>query len=245
LQIRISFTIRGSTVATRVRTTGWQESKQTFDQFGSLGHVELKARVIQRRYMKVRWIAVGVGLVFSLTVWPAFSQASFIFANYVASVGLDAPVFDADGNRLSGTNYVAVLYGGPTPDSLQPAKVGNSDMVPVPFAYMPNGQAGYFGRGGGVEVENVPCGGTPWLQIVAWDARLGASYEDVAALGIGGYGESNLFQKRGGNPCGLPTPHEPLLGLESFSLHPVPEPSTWALLGLGVGFLFWRWRRRE
>ena len=60
-------------------------------------------------------------------------------------------------------------------------------------------------------------------------------------LGVGGYGDSNLFQKKGGDPCGLPTPHEPLIGLQSFSL--VPEPSTWALLAFGGAYLIWKSRK--
>ena len=51
-----------------------------------------------------------------------------------------------------------------------------------------------------------------------WDARLGASYEEVVSLGIGGYGGSNLFQKYGGElpPCvGAPTAASLLLGLEA------------------------------
>lgn len=173
-----------------------------------------------------------------------FSQTDFVFNNYVPSVALDAPVFDANGNRLFGTNFVAVLYGGPTADSLSIAQAGNSSMDPVPFLRIQNGEAGYFGMGGSVIVYGVPSGGYAWLRVKAWDVRLGSTYDDVAALGVGGYGESPLFYTYGGDP-GTATgrPPQPLRGLQSFSL--VPEPSTWALLGVGVGFLFWRWRRRK
>jgi hypothetical protein len=171
----------------------------------------------------------------------AFSQATFIFQNY-HPLGVNAPVFDSEGNRLSSTNYVAVLFGGPTPDSLILADAGVGSMSPVPITAMFNNQAGYFSRAGQVYVDNAPAGGYAWLQVRAWDARLGSSYDEVEALGLGGYGQSPLFQARGGDPISL-IPPQPLLGLQSFSL--VPEPSTWALLGIGVGFLLWRWRRRQ
>jgi hypothetical protein len=171
------------------------------------------------------------------------AQATFGFFNYVASVGLDAPVFDSEGNRVFGTNYLAVLYGGPSVDSLQLATDGNSSMDPQPIIRIINGQAGYFGQGGFVTIDNVPSGGYAWLQVRAWDARLGATYEDVARLGLGGFGESSLFYTYGGDLIATGRPSQPLRGLQSFSL--VPEPSTWALLAAGVGFLFWRWRRRE
>src|SRR5262245_44973537 len=105
---------------------------------------------------------------FLVGVQSGFAQATFIFSNYGPGVGLDAPIFDAKGNRLSGTNYASVLYGGPMPGSLEPARVGGLDMPPVPFTYMPDGQSGYFGVGGEVVIWTVPPSGYAWLQVRAW-----------------------------------------------------------------------------
>lgn len=155
-----------------------------------------------------------------------WGQSTFTFSNYEPPAGIDAPVFDAFGNRLAGNNYVAVLYGGPTGDSLQlaTAELGTASMSPVIFL---DGQfAGYFARGGWVEIRNVPRGGSAWLQVRAWDVRLGTTYEDAAALGTGGYGESGLFRAMGGGEGGgVPSPPGPLVGLQSFSLRPIAEPS--------------------
>ena len=166
----------------------------------------------------------------------AFAEHTFVFRNWTPSLSIDAPVFNSDGSRLSGTDFVAVLYGGPTVDTLELASITTfARMTPVPFTYVSPGQPGYFARGGGaVVVFGVALEQTPWLQVRAWDARLGSSYDEVAGLGLGGYGESNFFQKRGGELGGL-YPSEPLIGLESFSLRPiVPEPSS-ALLLLVLG----------
>jgi len=172
----------------------------------------------------------------------AWGQASFAFRNYHPA-GVDAPVFDANGNRLFGDNYVAVLYGGPSANNLELARIRHlgPSMEPVPFGWVVNGQNGYFTEAGGVLIESVPGVGIAWLQVRAWDLRVGHTYDEVASLGLGGYGESLLFQATGGDPASL-IPPQPLLGLQSFSL--VPEPSTWALLTLGAGFLCWRWRRK-
>jgi hypothetical protein len=187
------------------------------------------------------WILItGIG---SLLPYRSAGQSVFYFTNWLPGGGLDSPVFDGAGNRLFGSDYVAMLYGGPTPDSLQPAwdSVYFHDMPPVPFTFAPEDQAGYFRDTGYVQIGNVACGATPWLQVRAWDTRLGGAYEDVVALGIGGYGESDLFQHRGGD-CDAGPP-EPLFGLESFSLLPVvPEPSCSVLLLLGLPWLIWRSR---
>jgi hypothetical protein len=183
-----------------------------------------------------------VGLAFSLAS-VGFAQEAFVFGNYNAANGLDAPVFDANGNRLSGTNYVAMLYGGGYSNVLQPGRsFGGQVMRPFPFTLTVQGEAGYF-YGGYVEIPEV-CSVPTWLQVRAWDARLASSYEEVAGLGVGGYGQSPLFQLQGSDVC-LPNPRPPvpLIGLESFSL--VPEPSTWALLGLGGMAVGWAARRQR
>ena len=174
------------------------------------------------------------------------AQSSFYFSNMQPSAGIDAPVFDGNGIPLSGTNYVAMLYGGTTVDSLTPARSRSHPAfieAPVPFTFMPLGKAGYFPPSI-VGITTVDCGGLAWLQVRAWDARLGATFEDVMAQGIGGYGQSELFQSRGGFDCTIPGPPGNLFGLKSFSLLPVvPEPSPALLFLLGLPWLVWRCRR--
>jgi hypothetical protein len=182
-------------------------------------------------------------LLVSTVPFVCAGQATFIFNNYTASADLDAPVFDAGGIRLFGTNYVAELYGGVTMDSLVLAQAGSASMEPVPFTRIRDDQTGYFAHVGFVHFLNVPSGGFAWLQVRAWDLRLGETYEEVANRGLGGYGQSALFYTYGGDLGAEGRPPQPLRGLQSFSL--VPEPSTWALLVLGGGWLVWRCRRNR
>ena len=167
-------------------------------------------------------------------------QSSFALRNRV-----DAPVYDSLGTPLAGDQYRAELWGSATPDSLTPLLDINQGFTRV---IVPFGTGGYFSSGTSyLSVLAVPPGGYAWLQVRAWDARLGATYEEVAALGIGGLGESPLFYAQGRNP--LLTPPDlpgPLIGLQSFNLRPiVPEPSTWALLALGGAAVWWAVRRKR
>jgi hypothetical protein len=169
----------------------------------------------------------------------ALGQAWFELANkHIPSV--DAPVFDAQGIALAGTNYLAELWGGATPNSLTPLSVidqGNRRMI-VPFV-----SNGYFlPAAGQLTVLGVPANSWAWLEVRAWDARLGLSYEDAVNRGLGGYGNSPLFYAQGGNPFDLLGVPAPLIGLQSFSLLPVvPEPSAVWLFLLGAPFLrLWR-----
>jgi hypothetical protein len=172
----------------------------------------------------------------------ALAQSSFEFRNYHPSAGVNAPVYDSEGTPLSDSTYLAELWGGPTTDSLTPlADVSRSNAREIrPFI-----AGGYIlGSSGFLSVTSVFPGTSAWLQIRAWDTRLGPTYEAVAALGIGGYGNSPLFYAQGNDPfLALPEPGAPLIGLQSFSLLPVvPEPGTWALALLGLAcFASWRW----
>ena len=144
-----------------------------------------------------------------------FGQANFLSRNVY--VGVDAPVFNSDGDLLAGTNYVTELWGGQVPGSLAPTinvDRGNRREI-VPF-----GSPGYF-VGTSVVVPSVPGYGFAWLQVRAWDARLGATYEDVVGRGLGGYGESPLLYAQGGSRQDQFPLAGPLVGLQSFSLRPL------------------------
>lgn len=191
--------------------------------------------------MKINLLLTLLALNYSLS-WAVLGQSSFILRNHTGA-SVDAPVFNADGIPLAGADYRAELWGSATPDSLTPLMIidQGSGREIVPF-----GAGGYFSSSSAfLCVLTVPSGGYAWLQVRAWDARLGDTYEEAAGLAIGGYGESSLFYAKGGYPEILGNPGL-LIGLQSFSLRPVvPEPSTWALLALGGTALWWGVRRRR
>ena len=170
----------------------------------------------------------------------AFGQPSYSLNTY----SVRAPVFDAQGSPLYGTDYLAELWGGSTSNSLSPAITYYSrQRFMVPFTFAPGHAVGSTTPDELTVSEWVGGpwpGNWAWLELRAWDARLGDTYEEVEALSIGGYGKSQPFFAPAPS-AGLLLPNAPwsLNGLQSFSLLPVvPEPSTFALLGLGTVMFF-------
>ena len=162
-----------------------------------------------------KWI-IGY-FAFALIVSAAFAQSYFAPTNRYrdGSGSVDAPVFDAFGAPL-GSNYLAEVWGSATPDTLQPLRATFSGArIFAPFI-----GAGYFRKSEVAFVPNVAPWGWAWLQVRAWDQRLGSTYESVVALGLGGYGESPLFYARGtaGPLCDPPCTPAPLIGMQSFRL---------------------------
>jgi hypothetical protein len=150
-------------------------------------------------------------------VGTAFGQSRFEVANTHFPI-VDAPIFDERGIPLASSNYVAELYGGAVPDLLKPLVSFTEGNRRKTAAFVSDGY--FFPVQGVMVVPDVRPAGWAWLQLRAWDRRLGATYEDIAARGIGGYGESPLFYARGGDPLNqFPTPG-PLIGLQSFSFRP-------------------------
>lgn len=134
----------------------------------------------------------------------------------------DAPVFDLDGvTRLSGTNYVAQLYAGPTPESLRPMA------SPTPFSSGP--LAGFF-LPQTVTLPHVPPGATAFTQVRAWEIARGSSYDEARALG-GKFGRSETVQVTTGG--GMPPTMPPRMrGLTSFSLRAGLPAFTVGVIGL-------------
>ena len=164
----------------------------------------------------------------ALTVAPALGQATFALRNHYGGFGLDAPVYDWNGGLLTGATWRAELYGGPETGSLAPVLgLWNQQRGTAALRF-----PGYFHSDDEWAVFSVPVGGSAWLQLKVWDSGLGTTYEETVAKGLGGYGQSELFYARGGNPAGSPPDlPAPLVGLQSFSvLEVIPEPGVGVLL---------------
>jgi len=119
------------------------------------------------------------------------------------------PIYDVDGvTPLSGTNFLAQLYAGPTLDSLVRAGSPTTFRISstVPGTVLPRT----------VVLPNVPGFGTAYVQVRAWEAARGATYEEARALG-GKFGRSNIgtLQAGGGFP---PAPPPLLLNMQTFNL---------------------------
>ena len=174
----------------------------------------------------------------------AMAQGVFDLDNYHPHAGLDAPVYDWTGNLLVGADWRIELYGGATPDSLSPAVhlVFRSRQTTSLF------KPGYFhSPSSSLCVLAVPPYQLACLQVKVWDVKLGATYEESSARGLGGYGQSAVFYARGSSlGASIPDPPALLFGLQSFIvLQPIPEPSTWALLAVGLGGIVWTVHRSK
>jgi len=167
----------------------------------------------------------------------AFAQGTLTFAN--AGPGAVFKIFDTDGTTaLAGSGFMADLYwaAGTVTDSTLLAALN----APAPFN---SGlQAGYF-TGGQRSIPGQAGGSTITVQVRAWNTQ-GGSFATWAAAkaGSGSIGESILAQITLGTPPGTP-PYMTGLNGHTFQLA-VPEPSTFALAGLGLaGMLVFRRRR--
>lgn len=152
----------------------------------------------------------------------AFGQAQVEYTNTDFGA-FDEPVFSSPGVPADGAQYRNMLYFS-TGGAFQ-AQGQSFDF---------NGGPGYF-VGGTLTLTGVAKGTTVTLEVRAWDNTTGATWELATYRG-----QSDPFSyatpAEGGPPPGY------MLNMQSFTM--VPEPSTYALLGLGVGALA-LFRRRK
>jgi hypothetical protein len=173
-------------------------------------------------------LSAVLGLSLCQSVFP---QGTLLLRNF--GDGVNAPIYDLNGDLLAPLpNYRVALYGGGF-DSLEP--LGYASLV----------SPGFFGTSEPITIPNPPLF---WLQIRMWDSNMGSSYEEVRITGgITARSEAFVAPYPLGDPTkDPPVPAPELLGLKSFTfpVANIPEPSTYALLAMGMGWLGWMgWRR--
>lgn len=166
----------------------------------------------------------------------AYGQGTINFANKVSASAIDAPVTDFAGTRLAGADFLAQLYAGTG---------GTFKAYGAPVPFRTGAAAGYISANV-VTLDGVAAGSAVDVQMRAWRAAAGASYEAALGSGLasagGNYGFSatlaGVVTGNAGTPPSLPTD---LRGLTGFAF--VPEPSTIALGLLGAAVLFLRRRK--
>jgi len=143
------------------------------------------------------------------------------FCNHCLPSPPDRLVRDVDGNPLVGTNYVAQLYMGPSPDNLMP-----NTALPARFANVSGTLPAGTWQPKTVRILSWPWPPGPiYLQVRVWDTSVAQTYEQAAASPTGQYGRSEAFvyDPCPGLPGVLPPACEKMLNFRGFRLRTNPS----------------------
>jgi len=169
----------------------------------------------------------------------ALAQGTVLFDNLKAG-NPAGKITDASGAGLAGTAFLAQLYAGADANSLAP--------VGAALSFRTGAAAGFVSTAGIDATRAIPgvaVGGTAsFLQVRAWDAAGGATYDAAAGAGKA-VGMSAIFAAGPlGGPGTPPATPANITNMRGFSVvgTVVPEPSTIALGVLGVASLLLRRR---
>lgn len=191
-------------------------------------------------------VAIGLVVYASFNA-PGQGVGTFEFMNVGVTADRQIYVDEFMGPvKAAGTGYRIAVYWGPagTTDENALVQVGGS----TPF--LDSLAEGQFNGGERTIFGLSENGAVVALQGRAWDASTGhATWAQAAADPNGRVGKGPVFEMALKDPIGFPLDPLPRLGYAQgwvgFAITPVPEPSTWALAGLGIAglLLFSRWRR--
>lgn len=176
-------------------------------------------------------LALGMACV------SAFAQGTLNFGN--ANAAVNAPIWQdalGTGVKIGGTGWIAQLWYGPA-GTAEGALVAH----PTTSTFSTTAaQAGYF-FGGARTIDTIAGGSVAVIQVRVWNAAAGSSWSSALQSPIGYTGASSLLNISLATPPATPAN---LVGLTSFAVVPVPEPSSFALAGLGAAALM-IFRRRK
>jgi len=146
----------------------------------------------------------------------AYSQGTVNFNNKTPS-GVDAKIVDSSGAGLAGTDWLAQLYFAAGPNATESSLAAVS-LAPVNFR---SGlAAGYVAVGAAGErvLAGVLPGADATVQIRAWNAAAGPTYEVASTAANGIFGKSNLVNVKAGGTGVPPGPPTDLAGLQGFAV---------------------------
>jgi hypothetical protein len=160
--------------------------------FGDALDCRLAAQSLNLKHLMQALIA----LILAIVTIHCSGQGTIVFAN--AGPGLNAPVFDAAGTRISGpSSFVADFFWssdtGATMDQLVAAGFNQG------FLSVNANGGGYFNSG--LKTLPSPGGVTILGQVRVWDTDFGATYAQARDNG-GQFGFSNMFTVTPDTPPG-------------------------------------------
>lgn len=188
--------------------------------------------------MKIKTLVVAIGVA-TIAAGNVFAQGTIDFQPRVAGI-YDCRVTDSTkgGAACSGSGYSAQLFVGP----LGGGEGGLALVVGSTSVFRAGTAAGLWNAILGM-VTAQPGGSKATFQVRAWDNAGGTitSWDSALVRGKSALVDTATVLGGAGSPPGAPAN---LLGLTSFTLVPVPEPTTAALAGLGLaGLMIFRRRK--
>lgn len=186
--------------------------------------------------------------------WSSFGQGTVDFRNSTSVLGTANDymvrfagvtpdnVFGTNGAPVVGTKFVSQLWYGEAAGTLI-GPVGATAAFRASTTSVPGTWTG------GTRTVPDPYGigkdTSVWLQIRVWDASLAPTWADIGPAYNGLLGSSAPFEFTffASSPVPLTTDDD-MVGFRGFSIAAVPEPTAFALLGLGMLGL-WTLRRKN
>jgi hypothetical protein len=168
-------------------------------------------------------------LLCTLIAVRAHGQEEISFCNSCLPSPPDRLVRDVNGNPLVGTNYLAQLYYGSTPDTLVAHTAAPARFRPA-ATVLPGTWTGAPNR-----TVVLPNPAAIVLQVRVWDIAAGLTYEQASRNTVGlQYGKSEAFTYE---PCGVPRRSadcDKMVNFRGFALVTNPPPDTSGDLTLAI-----------